>query len=237
MVRARRSFLSAGFYGPLSDRLNRWVAQQLGQAEIVQTEARFACIVEVGCGEGYYLSQLKCCLESHRPVWPIRYFGMDISKAAVKLAAKQHRGIIFVVADVKRKIPFASRSVGILLNIFSPRHVTEFERVLARNGSCFVVIPAPEHLGSLRLEFGLLEIEVSKLERVTEQMRGDFELIQQHTLEYDLRLGGEALLQLIQMTPNYWHVSNEVCSRLLATTAVETKACFTLLEFRHRTNN
>ena len=44
-----------------------------------------------GCGEGYYLSQLKRCLESQRPVWNIRYFGLDISKAAIKLAAKQHR--------------------------------------------------------------------------------------------------------------------------------------------------
>jgi 23S rRNA (guanine745-N1)-methyltransferase len=237
MVKARRSFLSAGFYSPLSDLLNRCVAQQLGQAEILRTEAQFTCIIEVGCGEGYYLSQLKGCLEPRPPVWPIRYFGMDISKAAVKLAAKQHRGINFVVADVKRKIPFASRSAAVLLNIFSPRQVTEFERVLARKGSCLVVIPGPEHLSSLRLEFGLLEIEVSKLERVTEQMRGVFELAQQRALEYDLRLGGEALLQLIHMTPNYWHMSDEVSSRLLATTGLETKASFTILEFRHRADN
>ena len=50
-VKARRSFLSAGFYRPLSDRLNRCVAQHLGQAEILQTEAQFTSLSKWDAGK------------------------------------------------------------------------------------------------------------------------------------------------------------------------------------------
>lgn len=210
------------------------MTSQLAQTEISPEAPELICIAESGCGEGYYLGQLERCLEIHSPESPICYFGMDISKAAVKLAAKKYPGINFVVADVKDKIPLASGSARVLLNIFSPRNASEFGRILAREGLCLVVIPQREHLSDLRQDFGLLELEANKLERVKEQMGDVFDLARQHSLEYDLRLGGQALLDLIWMTPNYWHVSDQIRSRVMATAETQTKASFAILEFRRR---
>ena len=226
MLRARRNFLGQGFYSPLSDAINECVHDHL--ADDLDTSV---CVADVGCGEGYYIGRLKRYLDSRLGPDAICYFGLDISKEAARLAAKRYQDIRFVVASVNRKVLFPGGSVQVLTNIFAPRNVVEFDRVIARDGLLLVVIPNPRHLANLRSELGLLSIEADKRNRVVEQFAGPFRLAGEQTIEYEMRLDGEELANLIQMTPNYWHISDEARDGMRVVGRVQTEASFTVLEF------
>ena len=115
MLQARRRFLGEGHYRPLAEAINERVTRFLRTA-VEPDEA----IVEAGCGEGYYLGQLQATLEADLPDRAICYFGVDIARPAVRLAARQYRNIVFFVADLTRKIFLTDASVQVLLNIFAP---------------------------------------------------------------------------------------------------------------------
>ena len=74
---ARRRFLGAGHYAPIAAAV----------AAVVGTPA--GPVLDVGCGEGYYLSQLPL---------PDR-FGLDVAKSAVQMAARLLPDSQFVVGS------------------------------------------------------------------------------------------------------------------------------------------
>ncbi len=223
MLRARREFLWRGFFDPLSARLNALAAGSVaGQAEPV--------VVDVGCGEGFYLKRLAAWL----PAPDSRLFGVDVAKTAVRMAAKGGGHGRYLVADVHGKLPFASQSVHILLNIFAPRHPAEFARILAPGGRLLVVTPTPAHLSSLRQTFGLLEVQAEKQAHIRRQFAGAFYLAQTETLEYRMWLDNEALLTLIQMTPSARHLTPVQWAPIQNTPHIITEASFELWQFTPR---
>jgi 23S rRNA (guanine745-N1)-methyltransferase len=218
MLRARRAFLERGYYDALSDAINQSVDAFLADAGHVDP-----AIVDVGCGEGYYLGRLQQRLNG------VCCFGVDRSKGAAQMAARRYRDVCFVVADVKRKLPFAARSITILLNIFAPRNVVEFDRVMAGECKALVVIPTPRHLATVREEFGLLGVEPHKKRNVIAQFTPAFRLSDERIVEYDLSLTGDALRDLVQMTPSNWHLDEATRERLKTVDRFETKASVHIL--------
>ena len=69
MVAARRAFLDAGWYAPIAKTLADLVRRFCPET---------ASVLDAGCGEGYYLSQLG---------WVPERWGIDISRDAVRYAA------------------------------------------------------------------------------------------------------------------------------------------------------
>jgi SAM-dependent methyltransferase len=234
MLLARRGFLGRGYYAPLSDAINHRVAHYLGGPPRCYKGPAPTCIVEVGCGEGYYVGRLKRHLDDKVGGEGICYFGMDISKDAARLAAKRYGEIRFIVADIKQKALFSDASVGVVLNVFAPRNPIELARITAPGGMLLVAIPSPDHLESLRARLSLLGIEADKEQRVAEQFAGTFRVAGAQTLAYDMHLNGQDLVNLVRMTPNYWHTPEDAWDEVKAVGSAHTRASFTLLEF-HRT--
>jgi len=232
MVRARRNFLDQSFYSPLSDAINEYVYNHLVGGSETNDDPLPICVAEVGCGEGYFIGRLKHRLDNRLEAGNICYFGMDISREAVRLAAKRYREIRFFVANVNKKILFSDHSIRVLLNIFAPRNAGEFDRVMTGDGMLLVAIPGPGHLANLRSDLGLLGIEPNKQGRVVEQFAGTFKLAEKRTMEYEMHLSGEELCDLVGMTPNYWHISEETWDGIKARKRVQTEASFTILTFR-----
>jgi hypothetical protein len=228
MLRARRNFLDRGHYTPLSDAINEQVQRYLAAES---TESVPTCIAEVGCGEGYYVGRLQRHLDGQLGQRNLRYFGLDISKEAARLAAKRYREVCFFVADAKKKILLAGGSVRVLLNVFAPRNVVEFDRIAAQDGMLLIAIPAPDHLIELRSELGLLDIEANKRQRVVEQLAGAFKLAGEQSIAYEMQLGGQELVDLVQMTPNYWHVARERLDSIKTLERIRTRASFVLIKF------
>jgi 23S rRNA (guanine745-N1)-methyltransferase len=159
---------------------------------------------------------------------------MDVSREAARLAAREHPGIHFFVANVNEKVLLSDDSVQVLLDVFAPRNAVEFDRVIAPDGLLLIVIPGPRHLANLRDELDILPlgIEADKRQHVVEQFAGTFPRIEEHAVACEMSLTGADLADLVQMTPNYWHSSSQTWENVEAVESVQTEADFTILEFR-----
>jgi len=225
MLRARRSFLERGFYAPLSDAVNELVRTHL------QDVPGSLHVLDAGCGEGYYLDRLQCAFASRLDDC---YIGLDVSKEAIRMAAKRYRQLCFVVADVKQRLVLGDHTIHAILNIFAPRNPSEFARVTIAGGILIVVIPAPEHLLRLRAALGLLGMEEQKQQHVREQFAGHFEFVESSSIAYSMHLNKEEIEQVVMMTPNYWHLSDEIREAMQEMEEIETEAGFSLMVFRRK---
>lgn len=130
MVRARRAVFDAGCYDPVIDAV----------AAAVQASGA-SNVLDAGCGEGTYLG--RAC-STGASGW-----GIDISKVAVRLAARRHPQCTFAVASSYR-LPFGDDTFDALIDVFSPRPFDELLRVLRPGGVAVVVTPGAHHLAALK---------------------------------------------------------------------------------------
>ena len=196
MIRSRRVFLEAGYYAPLRTRI---IDILLVYIEL--QDDRAGRVLDVGCGEGYYLGGLQ----SQFAPQPLVFAGVDVSKFAIKAAARRYPAIEFAVAGAHR-LPVADASVDYLLSIFAPRAWTEFFRVLKPAGKMLIVSPGPRHLWQLKQ---MIYAEPQLHEAQIDTPDG-FTLRYVTSLDYDLLLPDQAATQqLLVMTPFYWHMTQE----------------------------
>ena len=230
MLVARRAFLDGGHYQPLVTTITTLISGYLhGEGE---NGLPYINILDAGCGEGYYLGQVQRELGQVLPDAHIEYIGLDIAKEAMRMAAKRYKGIHFLVANLKERLVFANDTLHVLLNIFAPRNAEEFARVVTLGGIVLIVIPAPQHLQQLRGTLGLLSIEENKQEHVIEQFAPYFTYMGATAVNSTLRLNRQELLQSVMMTPNYWHMSDEIKAVMEGLHEIETEIAFSCLVFR-----
>ena len=187
-------------------------------------------ILDSGCGEGFYVGRLKQHLD-RRLAWRASYAGLDIAKDAARMAAARYKGILFVVADVTTKIPFADGSIRVLVDVFAPRNGAEFARILAPGALLLVVVPTAGHLIELRTALDLLGIEEDKPTRIADRLAGAFTLRSTETLEYPMTLRRDDAANLIGMTPNYWHGAGDRLPLARCSLPQQVTASFELLGF------
>jgi 23S rRNA (guanine745-N1)-methyltransferase len=217
-VEARRAFFEAGYYAPLIDALAEIAAGRVAPSGVV---------LDAGSGEGTYTAALASAVDGAVVI------GLDVSKEAVRLAARTYSDPRFVVADLTGPIPLASGSVGLLTNIFAPRHPAEYARLLAPAGWLLVVIPTPDHLAGLRTRFDLLGIESDKQESVIAQMEAvGLRLAEVVPVAFPLSLDGPALMNLIAMTPSYHHLTAEQIAAARTVESVEAAVSVRVLVLR-----
>ena len=121
-------------------------------------------VCDVGSGPGTYLAAVLDVLPDEVGL------AIDASRAAARRAARCHPRAEAVVADVWDGLPVRTGTAWLLLDIFAPRNLQEFARVLAPGGHLLVMIPARAHLAELRTAFDLLDIEHAKQERLLGQL-------------------------------------------------------------------
>lgn len=187
MIADRETFLTAGHYDFIADAL----------APPASAEG---LVVDAGTGTGYYLARVLDRAE--RTVG----LGLDVSKAALRRAARAHPRAAAVLTDLWRPLPIRDESVTLLLDVFAPRNGSEFHRVLRPDGVLLVVTPAPDHLTELIETYGLIHVDPDKAARVAESLGDHFTAIETRTLRRRLELSGSEVRTLIGMTPNAHHV-------------------------------
>ena len=215
MAAARRAFLSKGYYEPLADRI----------VSLVGSETAGAGILDAGCGEGYYLHRLMESSPGDDG------YGLDISKEAVRLAAR-NKSACYVVASVHQDLPFGASSLDIVLNVFAPRNPAEFARVLRPGGLALVVVPAAGHLAALHDVLGLPHIDGDKERRAISDFDGALIPSHSETLRYTRALPPADVFDLIQMTPTFWHLSDEARAGMSVLPGLVIEFAFTLIVLR-----
>ena len=221
MVAARRRFLETGNYEVFSDALNRLALEAVrGKKE--------PAVLDAGCGEGYYTARLADFLEQSG--LRARIAGLDISKSAVRAAAKRHGGLEFAVGS-NFHIPASSGSADCLLSVFSPLVPEEFFRVLRPGGTMILAVPGPRHL------FGLKEILYE------EPYENEYKDTQYEGFDFEKRVdvggkiaidGNNTILDLFAMTPYYWKTPEAGSERLKQADRLETEIGFGFLVYRKR---
>lgn len=229
MVAARVRFLARGHYAPLADALAAAAARHL----VAAPAGRPLAVLEVGCGTGYFLGAVADALP---PAVAARtcLLGMDVSRPALRLAARRVRGAAFFVNDVRHRISVADASVDVLLDIFAPRNPAEFARVVREGGLALVAIPGDGHLRELAAWVPALAAHPGKREEVARALEPDFALEGEEELARDLELPGDAVADLVLMTPTARHVDADAVRSLAAGAGGRVSARFVVLRFRRR---
>ena len=207
MVKARRLFLEQGFYDFVVDELSEIISKNIE----LPTQERIN-ILDIGCGEGYYINKLCSTLPSGPT--QIQAYGLDITKYAIQLASKKYKNTFFLVSNINYKIPILADSIDIALNIFAPRNPPEFFRILKKNGLLIVVFPGTEHLSSLRK---LLDYETSyseKPEIISASFQEYFEVKEISEIRSTTKLTTDNAALLAQMTPIFWQIDQSKISEL-----------------------
>ncbi len=176
MVAARRAFLAAGHYAPLEHALAAG-SRDLG--------GRSVDVLDVGCGEG----TLTAALVGER------VHGVDISRPAIRAAARRFPDRTFAVASVKR-LPFADAAFGLVCVVMAPL-AGDGLRVLARDGRLLRVSPGPEHLAGLK-EYVFARVKPH--ERAPLEIPGLRHLDAQR-VRFACSPGAEDRARLVAMTP------------------------------------
>jgi 23S rRNA (guanine745-N1)-methyltransferase len=147
MVAARRRVLDTGIYAPIADT----VFAQLSALATRDAATRDAAmrVVDAGCGEGYYLARIAELAGKADAPYAFELAGTDVSKWAVRAAAKRRAPIAWAVAN-NRHLPFQAESVDVILCLFGFAVWQGFTPVLAPGGRVLMVDPGPEHLAELR---------------------------------------------------------------------------------------
>ncbi len=157
MVAARRRLLATGAYDGIAGALCDAVVRDLAD----RPASRPVPILDAGCGEGFYLDFLARHLAAHAGGREIRLAGIDISKWAVRAAAKRDTPAAWAVAS-NRRLPFAAGSIDMILCLFGFPVWEGFAAVQPVGGTVLMVDPGPDHLLELR---AIIYPEVRRNER------------------------------------------------------------------------
>ncbi|WP_030058301.1 MULTISPECIES: putative RNA methyltransferase [Streptomyces] len=239
MVAARADFLAAGHYRPIADALAEAAAAALAGEPEAESEAESEAepeseseadglVADLGAGTGHYLAHVLDALPGSVGA------ALDISKYALRRAAKAHPRIGAVVCDAWRPLPLRDASVELMLNVFAPRNGPEIRRVLRPGGTLLLVSPTARHLRELVDALGLLSVDEEKQRRIDEKLGPYLTPGARREVEFTLRLGPQDVRTVVGMGPSAWHTDPERLGAALAALPdpVEVTASVTVAAYR-----
>ncbi|MET4001657.1 MULTISPECIES: putative RNA methyltransferase [Arthrobacter] len=230
MVAARDAFLDAGHYGPLGDALASTIRRLLpGPGPHM--------ILDAGTGTGWYLQQILAAFHpetENSPAgnqdhhWPKGgcensggarspfAVGMDISKFALRRAARRNPEALNIVWDLWRALPLGANTADVVLVVFAPRNAKEFARVLKPGGTLVVVTPLASHLAEIAQEASLLGIQEDKEAALNHSLEAHFTPAGNCELVVPLQLGPADIANVALMGPAGHHLEAKEASTHLA---------------------
>ena len=211
-VLARRAFLDAGFYQPLSDRINQFLLENTAKL-----------VLDAGSGEGYYTNRMA----ADRDV-----LGVDLSRDGVDYAARRARQngtrAGFAVASLFA-LPVKDGAFDAVVNIFAPCAAEEFFRVLKRGGDLILIGAGERHL--MGLKKAVYDNPYTNPGRA--DLPESLSLIGRENLCYEITVEGQTMIDaLFSMTPYYWRTSTQDKEKLGRLDRLTTEVDFDIFHFR-----
>lgn len=220
MIKSRNTFLNKGYYHSLTKEMNQLILKSISLEN--------QNILDVGCGVGYYLSDLKNDCTDYKN---FNFYGIDISKPAIQLAAKRKMGAKLAVASAYN-LPFLDNSFDLLYSVFSPVSPDDSARVLKNNGLLIMVGPAEEHLSGLTKHIYDNFVPHSGNSILDES--NEFEHIESIEIKENIIVNKEDILDLIKMTPYYWQMNKEQLDKIDKLEKLETLIHFYIKKYQKK---
>ncbi len=210
MIVARKLFLEKNYYDilltPCTELINRYLS----------TENNPTNLLDIGCGDGYFTNIIFNNIERSRIC-----YGMDISKEAVKVAAKRDKTIHWFVAS-SSNIPLPDESIDCILKINSPLDYANTTKKLSNGGFVVSVTPGKKHLFSFKSH-----IYETAHDHEPETQPINYKLLDTVNLEDTITLQTQSEIeQLFMMTPFYWNASQTAKDNIAKLTELTTEIAF-----------
>ena len=197
LFQARRRVFAAGCYRPVAEAILRLLPDRPQR------------LLDAGCGDGWYLSELLCA----RPDWCGA--GVDISRDAVLQATSMPCTALWCVADLRR-LPFRDGAFTAVLDVLTPASYDEFRRVLAPGGVLIKVYPGRQYLRELREARGMPLYEEGQVEAY---LREKARVLGEEHVCVSWPVTPELWRDFVWMTPLNQDLSEEEKERLAASPA------------------
>lgn len=205
MVDARLRVLNSEIYQPISNWLNEHVLALLENHEST------AQIADIGCGEGYYTSRLADFLNTKEISHQL--YGVDISKEALRRAAKRNQSIHWLVAS-GGLLPFQAHSLDLIACLFTNLMPQGFAKVLKPNAPVILLNTGEDHLLQLR-EIIYPVVKKNAFNPTSGMQQQGYRLAAEHRLKFDTQLtSAQQILDVLQMTPHRWKTSEQALAKL-----------------------
>jgi 23S rRNA (guanine745-N1)-methyltransferase len=154
MVAAREEVFAAGRFAALGAAL----AEVIGEAP--RPAGSEAVVVDLGAGTGHHLASVVARSDH------LVGIALDLSKPALRRAARQDARIGAVLTDVWGPLPLGDGTAAAVTCVFAPRNGAEIARILRPDGILVVATPTASHLAELVGPLGLLTVDPRKDERL-----------------------------------------------------------------------
>ncbi|TWU58674.1 23S rRNA (guanine(745)-N(1))-methyltransferase [Rubripirellula tenax] len=193
-VLARHRWLERGLGQGLVDAIGPWI-EASRQTDPEQTvTAQSPRTLDLGCGEGTFGAALFAGEADG-------YCGVDLSKRAIKLAARRWPDATWVLANADRFLPAADASVDRVVSLFGRRPIGEIQRVLKADGICIVAVPGDDDLIELREQVQQAGHRRSRWELIVEEMEASgFRCVDRQRWMQVVELDADAIADAMAMT-------------------------------------
>jgi len=210
LLESRNVVCNEGIFNPMIQKVSEIVESYFNDQE------KSIMLLDAGCGEGSHLESVLSILRNGSEK-EYRGVGIDISKDAIKIAAREYIDNIWAVADLAN-CPFKSDQFDVILNILSPSNYGEFDRILNPKGILIKVVPDHNYLAELRRHFYAdTDKEEYSNEKVVTLYEENYEVVDRQNLSYEVQLDRSTLEHLIRMTPLSWGIAEEKIQEVLDT--------------------
>lgn len=214
MIEARRAFLDTGAYFPLAKKVS-----ELARKHLCGTR-----VLDIGCGEGYYTDIIERELSDSGAV----ISAFDISKDAVKYAARRNKSIELAVASAY-KMPTADEGFDLAVNMFSPLAKDEIYRTLGKDGIFILTVPGENHLFGLKCA----TYKTPYKNELADPHIDGFVLLSTERVSYTLELKTSSeISSLFMMTPYAYRTPIEDKKRVLSLDELKTEADFVIFVYK-----
>ena len=194
MVAARADFLANGHFDALTVAL-------AGHARNLMTDTAPGWVMDLGAGTGHYLSAVLQALPGCSGL------ALDLSKYAIRRAARAQPRMGAVVCDVWQRLPVRSGTAALALSVFAPRNTSEIHRILGQDGRLLLAAPTGEHLRELVEPLGLLSVDPTKSDRRNRKMGAAWRSIDASSVRFEMELDHRQITALVAMGPSAHHVT------------------------------